>query len=399
MLDLVLLLFVLLQGQPPVAPPESAKVSVRSVQSDQPVDGSWVELSASTLSVQTENSLQSLSVSDLQTIEFPKETQTSGDEVRSTVLLHDGSRLHPTSIASQGKDIRVELGEGVAMDLSPLAIKAIQLQTLSEATLSQWNAIVESRVTGDTLVVIRSPESLDKIEGSIGEINDESIGFSFGGQQLSAPRAKLAGLRFFSPPTTLNPVQTVVTDRWNNVWNATEVVSPAQSNRLDLVLAGGGRVSLPLTAIRLLDFSIGSLVYIAELTPTDFESQASDDLLSRAGANGKLFEPGPIRLPKTSGPSLRFFGSGSMTYRIPADYSKLEGTLCLAPSGDRHTPCTVRVKLENEVIWEQKLESLSQRLELSIPVQAEKRLRFEVAPEGSFPIGDIVIWQELRLLK
>ena len=37
--------------------------------------------------------------------------------------------------------------------------------------------------------------------------------------------------------------------------------------------------------------------------------------------------------------------------------------------------------------------------DILVPVQAEQRLQLSVLPLVQFPVGNVVIWQELRLLR
>ena len=92
-------------------------------------------------------------------------------------------------------------------------------------------------------------------------------------------------------------------------------------------------------------------------------------------------------------------GSGSVTYRVPDEYTSVAGSVYLAPEGEQFTPCTVELRLENEVIWQGKLKHPTDRLDFSVPVVADKRLQLNVQADSSYPVGDVVMWQELRMMK
>ncbi len=400
-----------------LAVPKELGVEVQSTQSREVVQATWVELNERELSVQLGDSRQSLTIDSLQTVRFPKhgsgnpsdagvgspqsdatgpvEAGSSGIVVR----MKDGSSAFPSSISSNGQSVNLQLSHQVAVSVEAIRIDSIQLQPLTKPQQTQWEAILESRLVSDTLVLIRSADSLDKIEGLVGEMGTDSIKFEFGGQSLNAPRARLAGLRFFSPPKSIEAIACVVTDAWGNIWNASKLVSPAGSQLLEVSLAGGGKIQLPIEQIRLLDFSQGSMLYLAELPSLGQGRYGAMELVTPISGSEQLFGAQPVKLPKTSGLSLRFLGSGWITYRVPADYSRLAGSVYLAASGHRFTACTVQVKLENDLLWEQQLTDLTQRLDLSISVEAGKRVRLEVIPQAEFPIGDVVVWEDLRLMK
>jgi hypothetical protein len=96
---------------------------------------------------------------------------------------------------------------------------------------------------------------------------------------------------------------------------------------------------------------------------------------------------------------LRFQGGGTITYRVPTDYSRLTGTVYLAPSGSRFSACQVQVKLEDKTIWNAELTQPAERVELDVPVESDQRIHISVKPLVEYPVGDVVVWQELRLLK
>lgn len=422
------LLICLLTLPQPFAMAQDLQVEVLSQESQEPSSASWIRLSSEQLVVQAGNNEQALAISGLKSVRFPNhpmrqsggsppsaagsaespkpasEAAGPGDVKtgigpRSIVQLQDGSRIQPQLVQGDGQSVNMELDAGFTVPVRASHIHSIQLQALTPAQQTQWEAVLDSRISADTLVLVRSAESIDKIEGVIGGISSDFVQFEFSGQKLNAPRNKLAGLRYFSPSGPASEIACVVTDVLGNSWNAAQVVSLTDQRELELTLACGEKVGLPLELVHLLDFSQGSQAYVAELPVLGQGRKAAIELGIPLPGSDQLFGAQPVMLPKTNGPSLKFLGSGWASYRIPPKYTRLSGIVYLSPSGNHFTPCKVQVQLENEVIWEQQLTDLSQRLELSVPIEPDKRLRFEVEPQGSFPVGDVVIWQELRLLK
>lgn len=165
------------------------------------------------------------------------------------------------------------------------------------------------------------------------------------------------------------------------------------------MLAGGSKITLPVLDLLSIDFSIGSQKYVAELQPIAQKQFGGFALKTPIVGTDQLFGPQLVNLPQTSGPSLKMIGSGVVTYRVPAEYTALAGRVFLAPEGDQFTACNVEIRQENDLLWQGQLKHPSDRLDVSAKVQPESRLQFSVTAEGKYPVGDVVVWQELRMLK
>ncbi|MEO8271985.1 MAG: hypothetical protein ABI557_19905, partial [Aureliella sp.] len=162
-----------------------------------------------------------------------------------------------------------------------------------------------------------------------------------------------------------------------------------------------------------IDFSAGSTQFLAELEPLSRNSSggpaAGDGLplalpigLSVTGAEG-LFGPRARNLSQAGqpslGPGLEFLGSGSISYRIPPEFTRLRGEAELRPTGNRFTPCQVSVSLESKVIWQERLTETGRRWPIDVLIAPDGRLRIEVTTEAETPVGDVVLWHDLRLVK
>jgi hypothetical protein len=99
------------------------------------------------------------------------------------------------------------------------------------------------------------------------------------------------------------------------------------------------------------------------------------------------------------GPSLQFLGGGAATYRIPAEFTRLVGSVELSPPGNKVTPCSVQILLEKKVVWEQRLSSANEPQPIDLPVTSDQRVQFVVKADSNLPVGDVVLFRELRFLK
>ncbi|MBX3424009.1 MAG: hypothetical protein KF752_20830 [Pirellulaceae bacterium] len=387
-----LLLTCLLASQP-------TTIEYFPAQATTPSTAQLVSLGSRQIELTVGGQSRQIALTSLRSLRFPGHRVEQSPSSSIVIRLLDGSRIAPRAVVSSEANLDLDLGPETKVTLSMRQLASVQFQALSPAQQNQWDAIMDSRISGDTLVLIRSPESLDKIEGSVGQIGPETIEFDFAGQKIAAPRAKLAGLRLLNPAIAAATTSGVVRDVWGNVWNAASLECGAGSDTVTLALTGGATVNLPLHSLLEIDFSVGSLKYIADLSPLAHERLAGMELKLPIVGGEQLFGAQTVQLPKGNGPSLCFIGSGTVTYRVPKDYCRLEGSVYLAPTGNRFTACKAQVKMENEVLWEQLLEQPRQRVELNLDVQPDTRIQLSVIPQVQFPVGDVVVWEEIRLLK
>ncbi len=333
---------------------------------------------------------------------FPANQLGSAAQVARLV---DGSQFAYTSFAIENGSAQFSLADGTQLQTPSKNLFYVQLQALNDQQATQWQAITQSRLSGDALVLIRSEEALENLEGVILGISAESVSFDFGGQKIEAPRPKLAGMRFFAGDGAKQAgnLAAIVYDTHGGSWMSSAVQVPRDGTSASMTLLCGATVTLPLTELSRIDYSSGSMLFLAELEPLQSASIKRIDVgLAIAGAE-KLFgaQLKDLRQPGGSslGPSLEFVGSGSAVYRVPAGYARLVGAVELRPTGSRYTPCKVSVQLESNTLWQERLAETGKPISFDLPIQADGRLRIEVDAESKVPVGDVVLWHDIRFVK
>jgi hypothetical protein len=326
-------------------------------------------------------------------------TKPRKSEAAMTVELRGGSRIVASDLTSDGKDVTISSGSGPLVFASK-TVSTCLFGQLSAELLPQWKSFVESQVASDMLVIARSEDSLDKIEGLIGKVTSEIVSFDVDGQSVEAPREKLAGIKYFSAKAALGPLVGVVRDIHRNEWIISSMTSKGETCTLKLNC--GESVTLPITDLSEIDLSYGNSRYLADMEPLERISQPRFELGIELADAAKLF--GARRIEPTSGPGLKgpsveFIGAGSATYRVPAGFTKLVGSVELKPGGQAFVACRAAVMLENKVLWDHNFDATRKPIEISLVVESDKRLRLVVESKADHPLGDIVIWNQLRLLK
>ncbi len=351
--------------------------------------------------------------------ENPKGTQVDGRNSALRATLVDGSTLYYRACSLSDGTAKFELGWGGPLSLPASSLFSIQFQPLSEPQSVQWQAIAQSRSSADLLVLIRAADALEKLEGVVSKVTEDAVSFDFGGQTIDAPRSKLAGVRFFSTTNaengsstakndtvrgdTLQKLTAIVVDQQGNRWLTSHIALARGSANLELQLRCGGALTLPLEQLREIDFSSGSMQFLAEMVPLSHSATGRFELGIDIAEADALFgaRQRDLRRPGSGalGPSLEFLGSGVVEYRVPADFSRLMGAFELRPAGNRFTPCKVIIKLDGQTLWQERLNETGKVWPIDAEIKSDGRLRIEVIADAPTPVGDVVLCHDLRVVK
>jgi len=372
-----------------------------------PYQAEFVAFTGTAVKIQQAGQAREIPLENLMRLRYiPAPAPQPKSDLPIEVELRGGSRVTGSELVSDGKQVSITTVHGPIAFPSKV-ITACKFRKLSPSLLPQWKSLVESQVAADMLVVVRSDEALDKIEGLIGKITAEAVTFEIDGQSVEAPRTKLAGVKFFSNDAKLGPLAGVVRDVHDNQWIVSSINSSTNTatntaGRCTLKLTCGESVDLPLAALTEIDLSYGNMRYLADIEPLERTSKPRFELGIELPESSKLFGPRSIASPAKSGivgPSIEFVGAGAATYRVPNGFTKLVGKVELNPGGQAFIACRAAVMLENKTLWEHTFEATRQPQEISLSVDSDKRLRLIVESQSPQPIGDIITFHQLRFMK
>lgn len=368
-----------------------------------PYSAELVSISATEVRVQQAGKLRSVLVDNLLRLSFKNATAVeSTDSQPIVVILSDGTQISGSEVTSDSAGVTV-ISSGRTFTFSSRQVSSCLLRRLNPQLQKQWEALIESKNAADIVVLARADDALDKIEGVISKITPNAVSFDFDGQTIDAGRSKIAGVKFFSNDAALpGKLVAIVGDVNGNRWTTSALELPVDGASCQLVLQCGATVKLPIDDLRDIDFSFGNMRYLAEIEPLEQSSAPRLKLGIELPDSAKLFGLRSTQATSSTtltGPSIEFIGSGTATYRIPAGFSKLVGSVELNPDGHKFAACRTAVLLENTLLWEHVFDAKSKPQEISLPIDSDKRLRLVVESEAEHPVGDIVIWKQLRFAK
>ncbi len=183
--------------------------------------GALAALGADGVLLKTAAGEQKIALTDLLSLK-PQLAPTEIDKSKPSVWISlvDDSRLLGTSFVSMAGMARLTLVGGESLDIPTRSIRWVRFQD-QETELAkqfqlarQWQEILASQPQGDVIVVRKATQSdesaeegkpartmlaLDQLEGVLGDVSEEKVGFTYEEQQIPVARMKVEGILYFHP--------------------------------------------------------------------------------------------------------------------------------------------------------------------------------------------------------
>lgn len=298
------------------------------------VTGTLTRLTPQELTLQPETGpAQVLPTADLLEVRLTTEGSPAGSgetpPLAARVALVDGSHLQLTEFATTAKEITGKhalLGE---VKLPLLAVCSLRFTPPHAKFDPLWNQLLEKGAKGD-MIVLQKNEVLDHLDGVVGQLDQATIKFLLDGDDISVKREKAFGVIYSRKPSSAKLAAKVMLGN-GDALAVKAVTSDGEAWQLDGV--GGGSWSLPASAVSLIDFSLGKVVYLSTLEPRavrytpfiQFQNEADFYWKVRRDRN---LEGKPLRLgQKTYARGLAIHSKTELRYRLGGEFRRLQAML------------------------------------------------------------------------
>ena len=297
----------LAQAETALVPPQAGQAEIVETQLP-PYAAPVVKIEPRGIQVKLGGEMRSIPFDQLLRTRFGTLGKPASNE-KISVELADGSTIVCAQVTSDSKNVKIVWADQESISVPARQVTSCLLQPLDVARARQWQAIVDSKASADVLVVQRSAESLDKIEGVISEVTDAAVKFQFDGQTLDVQRTKLAGWKYFAPEASSRPkLLAVVRDRHGSSWMVQSIAGDWSSPNsvAEVKLVCGVDLKLATASVVDIDFSFGSMRFLADLQPLERKVQPRFSLAISLPEAEQLFGPRAARAASPgTGPSRR----------------------------------------------------------------------------------------------
>jgi hypothetical protein len=250
------------------------------------INGTLESMSSDSVALKSGDSAVTVKSSDLHSLVPKSPGEDSAKKPTAWVDLVDGSRLPVESFSVQDGKATITLLDGAVLGLTTRQVRWVRYSKLDEPDAE----LAQTEAAGD-LLGVKKRDSVDYLEGVIGDVSKEAVHFTIGGEVLPVNPSKVDSLVFAARPAAGDgPAAACVVEETTGASLLAKTIE-LKDGTVHLSLLGGGSVERPLEVIRRLDFSAGKLTYLSDLKPQSVQWTPFFDLGKQSPALAKFLGP------------------------------------------------------------------------------------------------------------
>jgi hypothetical protein len=386
----------------------------------QTVDGGVVRLTDREVVIAQGDQEQVFAPAALRALEFPKRSALAAAPVQ--VGLVDGSLLQAAVFTLAEAKAKVTLPDRTTHEIPGRLIAWVRFRGAGGDLDTQWNQFQGEESTADRLIVRRkgSPdgepavapvETLDAMEGVIGDVTTASIAFEFDGDTLNVKRERVEGMLFLrSGDSALPAAACYAVDQQGSRWAVKSL--ELAGDTLKLATATGLSLELPLVQLQKIDYAASNVQYLSELVP-ERSARTSwlqpDDATANSGEESppSLFQPLSGRTPEgvitvggnTFTQGMWMPAKSSMIVRIPAGFQRFQAQVGIDDRVNGTDGARLLIEGDGKVLFDQVMGRQSQPTPVDVPLAGARRVRITVDYGGESFLGDQLVLCEAMFTK
>jgi hypothetical protein len=311
------------------------------------------------------------------------------------VRLLDDSLLHCSKVVLKKTDAELTLLNGQNLKLAQKKIYWILRDAQDAELRKKWNDVLALKSKRDRIVVFRNGE-FNPLEGTFGDADDkgETINFRLeSGKTIPAKLENLKGLVFYQEPPEAAPVCQVI-DTQGDVWVASKVDFDDKGFRV--TTPAGLTMTLAETTLAKLDYNMGKLTYLSDLTPAKVNERSLSGLVTHYRRDTNL-DGEPIVLEnRTYGKGLSAHAHTELEYELGGKYKEFRAVVGIDPRVGGDSQPRVTVEVDGSQVFSEVINAKAAR-PLALNVRNASRLRIIVSSQNPLDLHDHVTIAEARV--
>jgi hypothetical protein len=329
------------------------------------------------------------------------------DVIGAYVRLTDGTRIAAGAYTVAGKTATIQLGDAT-VGCSTELVHSVRFKQQSHEIAAQWERILKTPAQAD-LIVIREGQSIDYLEGVLGDVTADRVDFTLDGEKVPVKPARVDGVVYYhSRAAGANGTEgaaCIINDS-----NGSSIGARSLSlvgDRLRIITPGGVEVALPVSKVTTVEFPAQ---YLSQFKPESIaftqhvrSNSAVLPLVDRRYRPrvDRSLEGGPLQLGGRSySRGLALHSRTEITYLLPESFARFTA---LAGIDDRARPSgNVRlvISADERVLFDRILTGGEEPLPIAVEIGGANRLRILVDFGGDgTDSGDHLDLVDARLFK
>ena len=353
------------------------------------LEGNFHGVKEKALVVETNQGVEKLAFDDL--VSIAPVAVSEGTPPKLRVTLAGGSLIAAQSVSLADDILAVELRRQPSLKIPVREVKSVRFRAASASTDPLWLGLLEQAPRADLLAIRRTTGQIDPAPGIVNGIANGKVEFMIDSDSIQAPIEKLEGVVFGAAKAPQQSTDIQLVDKYGSRWAAMSILPAGKEGPWRIKLSNKVTHEVPLDHIESIFWS-GGFKLLASQTPAESTYEA----YLKTAVSPKLLND--WFKPSAEDEDIVINGGGAVAYRIDSQYKTLAGAVRRDPLVNKAGEVTVKILLDDEVVWNQTIDDASPR-GFELPINKARRVKFVAESGDDGDAGDIVRITRPRLLK
>lgn len=346
------------------------------------------------------------------------------------VVLVDGTKLFASTFTVKDAQATIECKNGSQLITSTRNIEWVRsnpkIDASGDTADPAWFELLKQPLESGDSLIIRRDQSLDFLEGIVGDVTSDSVAFKFGQRNADVTWDRIGGIRYYHAsgrdlPKTKCLVTTTNGDQINAATLALAIKADSGdtgNSESQFELPCG--VSLRIDSARLLaiDWASTTIQWLDDFKPTQVEkitylaNEKTRPLLEKLKqpSYSETIQGNPLSLvvinPETTTRQLKQYdhgvqvsGSTRMIWLFDGQFKRLRGDIGFDPRANANGYVNIKITGDRKTLFEKEMaKEDNDMVELDVDVSNIRRLTIEI-DGGRNTAGDTINFCNLRATK
>lgn len=317
------------------------------------------------------------------------------------VELTDGSRIACTGVELGARDATLETRSAGKLTVPVTSVAAVRFVDAAGPHQETWNELRDRDANTD-LLVVKKGDVLDHLAGVVESVDEKSVQFLFDGNKIPVARDRVFGLIYTGRDAAKGEPVCEVRLAGDERINARALELKDEAIELDLL--AGGKLTVPVAAVRSLDFSLGKVRFLSQMEPREVKYTPFFDVTWEYRRDSNL-DGEPIRVgDQTFRRGLCIHSKTQLRYRLGGEYRRFQAQMgidrAVGREGDvKVTIGGVTTTGQDRRLFEGDVKGTDDPVSLDLDVTGLRDLEILVDFGGNLDIADHLSLGDARVIK